>query len=644
MARGRARPRAGRRGGGPLPRRRREPGRGGWGRTEGRERLSEKRGAGTEARRAPGATALRDAPCGALDASWEGRRIRLAGWVHRRRDLGGVVFVDLRDRSGLVQLSFGPAWTSDAGLELASGLGAEDVLTVEGEVVRRPDEARNPGMATGEIEVRVESASRLSASDPLPILVAVPPEEDLPSEELRLRHRVLDLRRPALQRNFEVRHRAVAAARTALGEEGFLEIETPFLTRRTPEGARDFLVPSRLHRGQFYALPQSPQIYKQLLMVAGFDRYFQVARCLRDEDLRADRQPEFTQIDVEMAFVDEEDVFGVCERMVTRMWAEAVGDAPALPLPRLTYAEAMRSYGTDKPDLRVPWMLEDFSEVLCGIGFEIADAAVAGGGRVRGFVARGAALTRSRLDRLQEVARTNGAPGLLWLRRTEDGWSGPPAKFLDAARGASLAGERGVAVGETVLLVAGPEAATSRPLDALRREVAADAGVLTGDHRWVWITDFPLFEPDPETGEPAASHHPFTMPRDATPERIREDPFGVGSHAYDLVYDGVELCSGSLRCHDADLQRAILATLGMDAEEAETRFGFLLEAFRYGVPPHGGFALGLDRLVALMVGASSIREVIAFPKTTAARGLMESSPSPVDAAELAELGIRRIDG
>lgn len=569
--------------------------------------------------------------------------MRLAGWVHRKRDLGGVVFVDLRDRSGLIQLSFGPDWTPAVELELAAGLSAEDVLCVEGEVTRRPREARNPEMRTGEIEIRVASASRLSRAEPLPILVAIPPEEALPSEELRLRHRVLDLRRPALQRNFEVRHRAIAGARASLGEEGFLEVETPFLTRRTPEGARDFLVPSRLHAGEFYALPQSPQLYKQLLMVAGFDRYFQIARCMRDEDLRADRQPEFTQVDVEMSFVDEEDVFGVCERMVARMWEDAVGVAPDVPFPRLPYAEAMESYGTDKPDLRIPWKLEDFSDVLSGIGFGIADACVAEGGRVRGLVARGGTLSRSRLDRLEKVARENGARGLLWLRRTEDGWSGPPAKFLDEAAAAVLAREHAVDVGDTVLLVAGRDDETARPLDAVRREAASELGIGANGHGWVWITDFPLFDRDPETGAPVSSHHPFTMPCEADPERVREEPFAVGSHAYDLVYDGVELCSGSLRCHDVDLQRAILETLGLSGAEVDERFGFLFEAFRYGVPPHGGYALGVDRLVALMVGAASIREVIAFPKTTAARGLMESSPSPVGSAELAELGLRRLD-
>jgi aspartyl-tRNA synthetase len=592
------------------------------------------------------ATTLRNGGCGNLDAAWAGREVRLVGWVHRRRDLGGVVFVHLRDRTGLVQLAFGPDWTPTGALESGTSLNPEDVIAVSGEVVRRPDDAVNPNMATGEIEVRVTTIERLAVSEPLPILVAVPPEEELPSEELRLRHRVLDLRRPEMLRHFEVRHLATNAARKALSEEGFLEVETPFLTRRTPEGARDFLVPSRVQRGKFYALPQSPQLYKQLLMVAGFDRYFQVARCLRDEDLRADRQPEFTQVDAEMSFVAEDDVFGVVERMLHRMFSDALGLEISVPFPRMTYAEAMESYGTDKPDLRIPSRLQDFTETLTGIGFGIFDSAAAAGGRVRGVVVKGGAeASRARLEAADGTARANGARGALWLKRTPDGWSGAPAKVLDEAAIGALAEAHGVEQGDLVLLVAGLDTETSAPLDALRREFADElpAG-RSGIDRWVWITDFPLFEPDPDSGEPTPSHHPFTMAVDATPDDILADPLGIKSRAYDLVLNGTELLSGSIRCHDAALQRAILQVLGLDAAQIEARFGFLLEAFRYGVPPHGGFALGLDRLVAMMVDVSSIREVIAFPKTTAARGLMEDAPSPLEAEELEELGLRLTDG
>ncbi|MDT8435530.1 MAG: aspartate--tRNA ligase [Gemmatimonadota bacterium] len=593
----------------------------------------------------PGPTAWRDIACGRLRASDAGRRVRLAGWVHRRRDLGGLVFLHLRDRTGRVQLSIGPDWTPPEDLARVADLSPEDVLSVEGEVALRPADAVLADLATGEVEVRVTRLERLAAADPLPILVAVPPEEALPSEELRLRHRVLDLRRPEIQRNFEVRHRATAAARAALSAEGFLEIETPFLTRRTPEGARDYLVPSRVHPGEFYALPQSPQLYKQLLMVAGFDRYFQVARCLRDEDLRADRQPEFTQIDVEMAFAGEEDIFGVCERMLARMYAEALDEELPIPFPRMPWAEALEAYGTDKPDLRIPWRIEDFSDDLRGLGFGIVDGVLAAGGRVRGFTARGGAeLSRTRLAGLEERARAHGAKGVLWLKRQPDGWSGPPARFLEGTPGDALASRHDVQPGDLVLLVAGPDAETSRPLDALRRAAAVELGAVSARAAWTWVTDFPLFEADPETGAPVASHHPFTMPAEANPETILADPLSVGSRAYDLVLDGTELASGSIRCHDPAVQRAILGVLGMDAEEIESRFGFLLEAFRFGVPPHGGFAMGLDRLVAMMVGVTSIRDVIAFPKTTAARGLLEGAPSPIGADELAELGLRFRDG
>jgi aspartyl-tRNA synthetase len=590
-----------------------------------------------------GATGYRDAACGQLTRDDADRPVTLAGWVHRRRDLGGVLFIHLRDRTGLVQLSFGPDWTEPDAAEIAASLSPEDVIQVRGRVVLRPEDATNPEMATGEVEVLVTSLTVLSESDPLPILVAVPPEAELPSEELRLRHRVLDLRRPEMLNNFEVRHRVAQAARSALSDQGFLEVETPFLTRRTPEGARDYLVPSRLHHGEFYSLPQSPQLYKQLLMTAGFDRYFQIARCLRDEDLRADRQPEFTQIDVEMAFVEEEDVFAACEAMLVRIFADAVSETIAVPFDRLTWAEAMEFYGTDKPDLRIPWRLADFTESVTGIGFGIFDGAVAAGGRVRGLVVPGGAeLSRAKLDGLDSAAQEAGARGVLWAKKTGDGWTGPVAKVLGGAAGEELAARHGVGEGDLLLLIAGPDSETSAPLDAVRRAAAGALDAVGAESAWLWVTEFPLFDADPETGQPTASHHPFTMPRDATPEAILGDPLSVGSHAYDLVLNGIELASGSIRCHDTELQRAILEALGMSAGQIEGRFGFLLEAFRYGVPPHGGFALGVDRLVATMVGSDSIREVIAFPKTTAARGLMEGAPSLVAPEDLAELGIRSL--
>jgi len=552
-----------------------------------------------------------------------------------------VVFLHLRDRTGLVQLAFNPDWTSADAIELLGDLNPEDVLAVEGTVDARPEDAVNPDMATGSVELRVTGMRRLSESAPLPILVAVPPEEELPSEELRLRNRVLDLRRPELQRNFAVRHRATNAARQALSNEGFLEIETPFLTRKTPEGARDYIVPSRVHPGEFYALPQSPQLYKQLLMVAGFDRYFQIARCLRDEDLRADRQPEFTQVDVEMAFVDENDVYGVAERMLVRLFSEAIGVDIETPFPRMTHADALETYGTDKPDLRIPWELRNFTADLFGLGFGIVDGVVEAGGRVRGFVVPGGtSLSRARLDVANEIARQHGAKGALWLKRNDEGWSGPPARFLAGEAGEALGSRHAIEPGDLVVMVAGPDSETSPALDALRRSIGHEMGAIEDRLCWTWVTAFPLFEQDPESGRPMASHHPFTMPTESDPQKLISDPFSVGSRAYDLVLNGIELASGSIRCHVPELQRAILLVLGMEEEEIADRFGFLLEAFRFGVPPHGGFAMGLDRLVALLVGTTSIREVIAFPKTTAARGLLEGAPSAVDASELAELGLR----
>ncbi len=589
-----------------------------------------------------GATSLRDVRCGELRADHEGREVRLAGWVHRRRDLGGLIFVDLRDRAGLVQLSFGPEWSGEEALALAEELSAEDVLRVRGRVAARPEEAVNPEMDTGAVEVHVLEARRLSAADPLPILVAQPPSEELPSEELRLEHRYLDLRRPEMQRSLMVRHRALAAARRSLEASGFVEVETPFLTRRTPEGARDFLVPSRMHPGEVYALPQSPQIYKQILMTSGLDRYYQVARCLRDEDLRADRQPEFTQIDAEMSFVGESDVKAVCEEMLAEMWTVAGAPRPETPFPVLTHEEALERYGTDKPDLRIPWEIRDLSEVLTGIGFRIFDGAVEAGGRVRGLrVPGGAELSRSRLDELDGLALDRGAKGVLWLKLEANGWSGGAAAAAveDGAAGA-LRAAADLEEGDLLLLVAGPDGETGPALDALRRRCAELLDAVGEDGRFAWITDFPLFHRDPETGAPVPSHHPFTMPATDDPEEILERPLEVGSEAYDVVYDGTEICSGSIRCHRPDLQRAVFSVLGLEPEEMDEKFGFLLRAFRYGVPPHGGFAVGVDRVVALMVGAESIRDVIAFPKTAAGRGLMERAPSPADPDELAELGLR----
>jgi aspartyl-tRNA synthetase len=619
------------------------------------------------------ATALRSTAAGALRSGDAGSRVRLAGWVNRRRDLGGLVFIDLRDRAGLVQLSFGPDWTPGPVLERAGRLGAEWVIAVEGLVVARPAGNTNPDLATGDVEVHVVALDVLSEALTPPIPVAASQSDELPAEELRLRYRYLDLRRPELQRALHVRHRAFQLVREHLSAEGFWEVDTPMLTRRTPEGARDYLVPSRVHPGEFYALPQSPQIYKQLLMVAGYDRYFQIARCLRDEDLRADRQPEFTQIDAEMSFVEEDDVFGVAERMIAALWRGILGVDLPLPFPRLTHGEALDRFGTDKPDLRFGMPIIDLTDVLRQADFRIFQDTGESGARIRGIVVPGgAALSRRELDELAGIARAAGASGALWVKRTPDGLAGQFAKALAADVAAAFNEVTAMQDGDLFVAVVGhfraavPQARDRAPgtggaemaLDALRRHLGNRLGLRDGgDHAWLWVTDFPLYEWDADTGMLAASHHPFTAPApqhvQAILDATRGGPpegdaawqlyaRGMTSRAYDAVYNGHELASGSIRIHDAALQRAVFQSLGITAEDADRRFGFLLEAFRYGVPPHGGFAFGFDRLVMLLVGATSLRDVIAFPKTTAARALFEGAPSPVGEDELGELHIRTV--
>lgn len=627
-------------------------------------------------------TSFRSTVVGALRREDAGDLVRLSGWVNRRRDLGGLVFIDLRDRSGRVQLSFGPEWTPPDALERAGRLRAEDVIAIEGAVVERPANSVNPDLPTGEIEIHVSKLEILAQAETPPIPVALLPGEELPAEELRLRYRYLDLRREELQRAFAVRHTAAQVVRQVLSGEGFWEVETPMLTRRTPEGARDYLVPSRLHPGEFYALPQSPQIYKQLLMVSGFDRYFQIARCLRDEDLRADRQPEFTQIDAEMSFVSEDDIFQVGEAMVAALWREILGIELATPFPRLTYREAMERYGTDKPDLRFGMEFQDLTDLLQEADFRFFQETRGTGARIKGIRAPGggSALSRKDLDALAGIARAAGAAGALWVRRTDEGLAGQFAKALDPGlaerfiertglepgdlfvvvighfRTAALVDESHLGASEDVYEIGGADAG----LDALRRHLGSRLGLRDPDvHRWAWITEFPLFDWDVEEERLVAAHHPFTMPfpediptlerytesgtldREAARALFRE---GIRSRAFDAVYNGNELASGSIRIHDSTLQRRVFQALGIGEQEAEQKFGFLLEAFRYGAPPHGGFAFGFDRLVMLLVQASSLRDVIAFPKTTAGRALFEGAPAPIGPAELRDLHIAVEDG
>ncbi|RMH15028.1 MAG: aspartate--tRNA ligase [Gemmatimonadetes bacterium] len=575
---------------------------------------------------------------GGLRAQDEGREVVLAGWVHRRRDLGGLLFVDLRDRSGLVQVSLGPDWTDAASLEVGHRVGAEDVVRVRGTVHLRPDEARNPELATGDIEVRAASLEVLNEADTPAIPVYRQPDEELPAEELRLRHRVLDLRRPELRDNLLLRHRLILAARNYLDAQGFVEVETPILTKPTPEGARDFLVPSRVHRGEFFALPQSPQIYKQILMAAGFDRYFQIARCFRDEDMRADRQPEFTQIDVEASFVGPEDIFRWMEGLMTALAAEAPGVEAVAPFERLTWADALEAYGTDRPDTRFGLRLEDVSAPLADLDFGIVRGALDAGGRVRAFVVPGGAtLSRKQIEAIETAAKDTGAPGLLWCKRTDEGGSGPLSRFLAEGHYEAL----GLAPGDLLLAAAGADAVTSPALDAARRAAREAAGVpFEREHAWLWVTEFPVFEPG-EDGALTSNHHPFVMPHPDDLDRLESDPLSVRGLAYDLVYNGAELGSGSVRIHRPELQRRVLRLLGLDDEAIDDKFGFLLGALASGAPPHGGVAFGMDRIVMLFARAGSLRDVIAFPKTTAARALFEGAPIPVADGDLRELGLRK---
>jgi aspartyl-tRNA synthetase len=581
---------------------------------------------------------------GELRGEHAGQTVRLAGWVHRRRDLGGLVFVDLRDRAGIVQVSCDPDVLPEEVMERARRLGPEAVISVEGAVVARPGEALNPDMATGEVEVKARSVDQLAPAETPPILVAYGADEELASEELRLRYRYLDLRRPDMQRNFVLRHRAFQTIRRALDELDFVDVETPMLTRPTPEGARDYLVPSRVNPGEFYALPQSPQLYKQILMVSGFDRYFQIARCLRDEDLRADRQPEFTQLDIEMSFVAEEDVWSIIEVVMAAVWSEVAGRTVDRPFIRMTHHDALEKSGTDKPDLRISWALSDLSADLGATEFRIFSNTLDEGGRVRGFsVPGGAELSRKALDQLDALAQGAGAAGALWTKITDTSAQGGFGTKISDTELQAIKARLGAQSGDLVVAVAGRDRVTSPALDILRRHLASVIDAVGEGDRFLWVTDFPLFEPDPVTDEPAPSHHPFTGLHPDDLDLLETEPLAVRSRAYDLVYNGSEFGSGSIRINQPDLQQRVLAILGIDGDEAKRKFGFLLEAFRYGAPPHGGFAIGLDRVVMHLAGGSSLREVIAFPKTTAARALMEGAPSPLEGSELEGLGIELVD-
>jgi aspartyl-tRNA synthetase len=574
--------------------------------------------------------------CGELDASDAGRRVVVCGWVKRVRELGFLAFLDLWDRTGVVQLVVERG--NETLHELFRRLGAEDVIACAGTVRERPADMANPAMKTGAVEIVAAEAAVLNRSLVPPFTVTTDVQAN---EDLRLRYRYLDLRREPLQRNLEMRHRLVLATREFFSREGFLEIETPMLCRRTPEGARDYLVPSRLQPGKFYALPQSPQLYKQILMVAGYDRYFQLARCLRDEDLRADRQPEHTQIDIEMSFITEEDIFQLVERLMRELFSAVVGVELASSFPRLDYADAMARYGSDKPDLRFGLEIRDCAELFRKSDFKIFRAALEKGGAVRGISFEGgAAFSRKQIDELERIAKGAGAGGLVWIKVEGDTLSSSIAKFLAEGDAARLRATFSFAGASLILLVGGERAVVERSLGELRREIGR-AHCLRGDegYRFLWVNRFPLFVRGDGGGwEPA--HHIFSMPIEEEIPLLDTDPGKVRGHLYDLVCNGTELGSGSIRIHRRELQERLFEVIGTSREDAERRFGFLLEAFQYGAPPHGGIALGVDRIAMLMGKGTSIRDFIAFPKTTSAASLMEGAPSEVEPELLDELHIR----
>jgi aspartyl-tRNA synthetase len=556
----------------------------------------------------------------------------VAGWVHRRRDHGGLIFIDLRDRSGIVQLVFHPESAPEAHVA-AHRLRSEDVISAAGTVTRREPQNVNPNLITGEVEVAVSELEILADAETPPFPLE---ESNAVDESLRLRHRSLDLRREPLQRSIALRHRVIATMREVLNGRDFLEIETPYLTRSTPEGARDYLVPARVQPGSFYALPQSPQLFKQLLMMAGFERYYQIARCFRDEDTRADRQPEFTQLDLEMAFVHEDDVIDATEAVMGEVFARENFDVPPPPWPRMTFAEAVGRFGIDRPDTRFGLELHDLGEALENTQFKVFRDVLQAGGVVRGINAGRRELPRSDLDALTELAKQHGAKGLVWAFVQDDGWRSPIAKFLSQQELAAVNARLDAAPADLLLIVADEVTTVGQALSALRLELARRFDLVPpGRHDVLWVVEFPAFFWHPDEQRWDAAHHPFTAPTGDL-----DDPGSLRSRAYDLVLDGTEIGGGSIRIHRLDVQQRVFELLGITPDEAGARFGFLLDALRYGAPPHGGIALGIDRIISALAGAESIREVIAFPKAASGADPLTGAPAAVDPAQLRELGLR----
>ncbi len=577
--------------------------------------------------------------CGLLRKTEVGQEVVLCGWVSRRRDHGGLIFVDLRDRSGLVQVVYDEAAMGEGTFHKAEALRSEFVIGVRGTVRSRAEETVNPHMETGEIEVVCTELRILNKAQTPPFYIQDGIEVD---EMLRLKYRYLDLRRPEMQKNIMLRHRVTKIMRDYFDRNGFLEIETPMLCKSTPEGARDFLVPSRMNPGSFYALPQSPQIYKQILMVSGFEKYFQIVRCFRDEDLRADRQPEFTQLDIEMSFIDQESILNMMEGMVTELFDKAIGAKVPGPFLRMTWDDAMERFGSDKPDLRFGMELMDISEYVKGSDFKVFSSVLENGGQVKVInVEDYANIPRRELDGLVEYVKNYGAKGLAWIQYTEEGIKSPFKKFYDDATFEAIKEACHAKTGDLLLVIADKPLVVAQALGELRLEMARRRGLIDPDKlSFLWVVDFPMFEYSEEEKRWKAMHHPFTAPRDEDVQYLQSDPGRVKANAYDMVLNGVEIGGGSLRIYNGDLQEKVFEAVGLSMEEAHSKFGFMLDAFKFGTPPHGGLAFGLDRLVMLMAKRRSIRDVIAFPKTQSASDVMAQAPSEVDDKQLRELSIR----
>lgn len=575
--------------------------------------------------------------CGELNEQHIGQQVTLKGWVQKRRDLGGLIFVDMRDRTGIVQAVFNPAISEEA-LAIADKLRSEFVISITGNVVEREERTKNKNLKTGAIEVQVSELKIINEAKNPPFLI----EDDTDvSEELRLKYRYLDLRRPQLARTFKMRSDITKTVRNFLDGEGFLEVETPILTKSTPEGARDYLVPSRVHEGEFYALPQSPQLFKQMLMVSGFDRYFQIARCFRDEDLRADRQPEFTQIDMEMSFMSIEEIIELNERLMQKVMNDVKNITIDGPFKRITYTDAMNRYGSDKPDTRFAMELIDVSEIVQETAFKVFTGALEAGGQVKLINVKGAAADYSRkdIDGFGEFAAVYGAKGLAWLKCEEDGLKGPISKFFEGETAEALKTAADAQPGDLLLFAADKKSVVADTLGALRMKFGRERGLIDESlYNFLWVTEWPLFEYDEEDGRYYAAHHPFTMPADV--EELVSSPVTVKALAYDLVLNGYELGGGSLRIYERDVQEKMFKALGFTDEQAREQFGFLLDAFEYGTPPHGGIAFGLDRLVMLLTGSTNLRDTIAFPKTASATDLLTAAPDAVDPKQLKELHIQ----